>query len=82
MFGLIAIMYLNNTRSPVMYTRKRINANHELIVCLTSTVMVIAVHIRSVPNEIILFENGVKIVRDIIVIIVAVNCINVVWLVP
>lgn len=65
-----------------MYTKKRMNANHELVICLTNTVVIIAVHINLPPREIILFVNGVSTVSAIIVIIVIVICINVVWLVP
>lgn len=51
-------------------------ANHELIVFLTTTVVSRAVDKSNAPNEITLFESGVRIARSVIIMIVIDVCIK------
>lgn len=55
-------------------------ANHELMVCLTRIVVSRAVERSRAPNEMILFDKGVRVANSIIIIIVIDVCINVVRL--
>jgi hypothetical protein len=78
LLGLIAIIYLNSTNKPVMYTRNRMKPNHEITNCLTSIVISIAVNSNKPPSEINLLMNGAMMARLIMVIIRKDSCINVV----
>ena len=71
LFGLIATMYLNSTKRPVMNTRNRMKANHELNSCLM-TIVDRSVEVRSVaPSEIRFFDSG-EMPTNVVIVIIAI----------